>query len=89
MQSELEGRGEHERQRAFVTTGVRASSGVGVLLGFPLVILPAWVLTAWLGNGFRASVVPLALLGAAATFTTTNSVLSQYLFARGRPSCSP
>jgi O-antigen/teichoic acid export membrane protein len=85
VQSELEGRGEHERQRSFVTAGVRASSGVGVLLGFPLVILPAWVLTAWLGSGFRASVVPLALLGAAATFSATNTVLSQYLFARGRP----
>jgi O-antigen/teichoic acid export membrane protein len=85
VQSELEGRGEHERQRAFVTAGVRASSGVGVLLGFPLVILPAWILTAWLGNGFGASVAPLVLLGAAATFTTTNGVLSQYLFARGRP----
>ena len=48
-------------------------------------ILPAWVLTAWLGSGFEASVVPLALLGAAATFTTTNAVLSQYLFARGKP----
>ena len=85
LQSELEGRGEHERQRLFVTAGVRASAGVGVLLGFPLMILPAWVLAAWLGPGFGASVAPLALLGAAATFTTTNAVLSQYLFARGRP----
>ena len=85
LQSELEGRGEHDRQRTFVTTGVRASVGVGVLLGFPLVILPAWILTAWLGSGFGASVAPLALLGAAATFTATNVVLSQYLFARGKP----
>ena len=85
LQSELEGRGEHDRQRTFVTAGVRASACVGVLLGFPLVVLPAWVLTAWLGPGFGASVAPLALLGAAATFTTTNAVLSQYLFARGRP----
>ena len=54
LQSELEGRGEHERQRLYlVTAGVRASAGVGVLLGFPLVILPAWVLTAWLGSGFE------------------------------------
>lgn len=85
LQSELEGRGDHERQRLYVTAGVRAAAGVGVLLGFPLVILPAWVLTAWLGAGFGASVAPLALLGAAAVFTTTNFVLSQYLFARGRP----
>ena len=85
LQSELEGRGEHERQRLFVTAGVRASASVGVLLGFPLIILPAWVLTAWLGTGFDASVAPLALLGAAAVFTSTNVVLSQYLFARGRP----
>ena len=84
LQSEIEGRGEHERQRLYLAAGIRASAGVGVLLGFPLVILPAWVLTAWLGSGFESSVVPLALLGAAATFTTTNAVLSQYLFAHGR-----
>ena len=33
----------------------------------------------------QASVAPLALLGLAVVFTTTNAVLSQYLFARGRP----
>ena len=85
MQSELEGRGEHDRQRTLVTAGVRAAACVGVLLGFPLIILSSWILTAWLGSGFEQSVVPLALLGAAALFTSTNSVLSQYLFARGRP----
>ena len=36
LQSELEGRGEHERQRSFVAMGVRASTCVAVLLGFPL-----------------------------------------------------
>ena len=85
MQSELEGRGEYDRQRTLVTAGVRGAACVGVLLGFPLIILSSWVLTAWLGSGFEQSVVPLALLGAAALFTSTNSVLSQYLFARGRP----
>ena len=85
MQSELEGRGEHDRQRTLATAGVRAAACVGVLLGFPLIILSSWILTAWLGSGFEQSVVPLALLGAAALFTSTNSVLSQYLFARGRP----
>ena len=85
LQSELEGREDHARQRSFVTAGVRASACVAVLLGFPLIILPAWVLTAWLGSGFEASVAPLAMLGAAAIFTTTNGVLAQYLFARGRP----
>jgi len=85
LQSELEGRGEHERQRSFVVTGVRASTCVAVLLGFPLIILPSWILTAWVGAGFAGSIAPLALLGLAVAFTTTNSVLSQYLFARGRP----
>ena len=85
MQSELEGRGEHDRQRALVTAGVRAAACVAVLLGFPLIILSSWILTAWLGSGFEQSVTSLALLGAAALFTTTNTVLSQYLFARGRP----
>jgi len=85
MQSELHGRGEHERQRAYLAAGMRGTTCVAVLLGFPLLILPSWILDAWLGAGFGASVVPLALLGAAAAFTTANGVLSQFLFARGRP----
>lgn len=85
MHSEFEGRGEHSRQRFFVTTGVRTSTCVAVLLALPLVILPAWILTAWLGTGFATSAVPLALLGAAAMFTPMSGVLSQYLFARGHP----
>jgi O-antigen/teichoic acid export membrane protein len=85
FQSELEGRGEHARQRLFLATGIRASACVAVLLGFPLVVLPSWILTAWLGAGFEESVTPLAILGAAVLFATTNSVLAQYLFARGRP----
>jgi O-antigen/teichoic acid export membrane protein len=85
LQSELEGKGEHDRQRLFVTTGIRASTCVAVLLGLPLVILPSWILTAWLGSDFAASVAPLALLGAAVAFTQPSNVLSQYLFARGRP----
>ena len=56
-----------------------------MVLGFPLVILPSWVLTAWLGSGFAKSVAPLALLGASTIFATVNIVLAQYLFARGRP----
>jgi O-antigen/teichoic acid export membrane protein len=85
LQSELEGRAEHGRQRSLVISGIRSSMCVVVLLALPLVVLPSWILTAWLGSGFRASVVPLALLGLAALFTQPNAVLSQYLFARGRP----
>ena len=70
---------------SLVTAGVRASAGVGVLLGFPLVILPVVGAHRLARVRLRASVVPLALLGAAATFTTTNASSSQYLFARGRP----
>jgi O-antigen/teichoic acid export membrane protein len=43
------------------------------------------VLTAWLGSGFEASVTPLVLLGATVVFSTTNGILAQYIFARGRP----
>lgn len=85
LQSELEGRAEHDRQRGFVISGVRSSMCVAVLLALPLVVLPSWILTAWLGSGFRESVVPLALLGLAVFFTQPNAVLSQYLFARGLP----
>ena len=85
LQSELEGRAEHGRQRALVISGIRSSMCVAVLLALPLVVLPSWILTAWLGNDFSASVVPLALLGIAVFFTQPNAVLSQYLFASGRP----
>ncbi len=85
MQSELEGREEHERQRGLVISGVRASMCAAVLLALPLVILPSWILAAWLGSGFGSSVAPLALLGLAVFFTQPNAVLSQYLFARGFP----
>jgi O-antigen/teichoic acid export membrane protein len=85
LQSELEGRAEHDRQRGFVISGVRTSMCVAVLLALPLVVLPSWILTAWLGPGFGASIVPLALLGLAVFFTQPNAVLSQYLFARGLP----
>jgi len=86
LQSELEGRGEQSRQRAFATAGIRAATCVAVLLALPLVILPAWVLTAWLGSGFSESIAPLVLLGATVPFTVITSVLGQFLLARGRPS---
>ena len=85
LQSELEGRAEHDRQQSFLISGIRASMCVGLLLALPLVVLPSWVITAWLGSGFEASVVPLALLGLAVAFAQPNAVLSQFLFARGRP----
>ncbi len=85
LQSELEGRAEHDRQRGFVLSGIRASMCVALLLSVPLFVLPSWILTAWLGGGFEESVVPLALLGLAVVFTQPNAVLSQFLFARGRP----
>jgi O-antigen/teichoic acid export membrane protein len=86
VQSELEGRGEQSRQRALTTTGIRAATCVAVLLALPMVVLPAWVLHAWLGSGFSASIAPLALLGATVPFTVITSVLGQFLIARGRPS---
>lgn len=85
LHSELEGRADHDRQRALVTSGMRSSMCVVALLAMPLIILPSWILTAWLGAGFEASVVPLALLGLAVFFTQPNAVLSQFLFAGGRP----
>ena len=58
---------------------------VGLLLALPLIVLPSWVITAWLGSDFEKSIVPLALLGLAVAFTQPNAVMSQFLFARGRP----
>ncbi len=85
VQSELEGREEHARQRSVLATGVRGAMCVAVLLSFPLVLLPHWIVNAWLGSGFEESVVPLALLGIAVSFTQLNAVVAQFLFARGQP----
>lgn len=85
FQSELEGRADHARQRLFLATGLRAAMCVAVLLSLPLVLLPDWVIGAWLGPDFGASVAPLALLGAAVWFVQPNVIVSQFLFARGRP----
>ena len=85
LQSELEGRGEQKRQEWLLSGGIRGAACVAVLLSFPLIILPSWILTAWLGDGFEASVAPLALLGATVVFSSSNAILAQYLFARGRP----
>jgi O-antigen/teichoic acid export membrane protein len=85
VQSELEGQADHARQRSVLATGVRGAMCVAVLLSFPLVILPHWIINAWLGSGFEASVVPLALLGIAVSFTQLNAVVAQFLFARGQP----
>jgi O-antigen/teichoic acid export membrane protein len=85
LQSELEGRADYARQRSFLAGGLRAAMCVAVLLSFPLVVLPDWILTAWLGSGFESSVIPLVLLGIAVAFTQPNAVIAQFLFARGRP----
>ncbi len=85
VQSELEGRADHARQRSVLATGVRGAMCVAVLVSFPLVILPHWIVNAWLGSSFEASVVPLTLLGIAVSFTQPNAVVAQFLFARGQP----
>jgi len=67
-----------DRQRGFLSAGIRGAACIAVLLPFPLIVLPSWILTAWLGAGFEASVTPLALLGAAVVFSASNAILAQY-----------
>jgi O-antigen/teichoic acid export membrane protein len=58
-----------DRAHALLERGIRMS----VVTGFPLLVLLAGLgaplLHAWVGDGFGAAVAPLALLGAALTFT--------------------
>jgi O-antigen/teichoic acid export membrane protein len=83
--SEAEGRADERRQAGYLLSGLRGSTAVAVLVAAPLLLLPGWVLRAWLGGGFDASRAPLILLAATLLFVQPTAVMSQYLLGRGRP----
>jgi O-antigen/teichoic acid export membrane protein len=83
--SELEGRGDLERQRQYVEGALRSSLCMVVLVTAPLLVVPAWVIGAWLPGRWDASVAPLVLLAATLYFTQPIMVMSQFLLGRGRP----
>ena len=83
--SELEGRGDAQTQVNYVPVSLRAAMCVVVLVTGPLLLLPSWVIEAWLGSGFRSSVAPLVLLAATLYFSAATSIMAQFLLGRGRP----
>ncbi len=83
--SELEGRGDAHTQVSYVPMALRAGMCVVVLVTAPLLLLPSWVITAWLGSGFGSTVAPLVLLAATLYFSQPVSVMAQYVLGRGRP----
>jgi O-antigen/teichoic acid export membrane protein len=83
--SELEGRGDYRSQRSYVEAALRAATCVVVLVTGPLLLLPSWVIGAWLGDGFGGSTAPLVLLAATLYFSQSSSVMAQFLLGRGRP----
>jgi O-antigen/teichoic acid export membrane protein len=83
--SELEGRGDLRSQRSYVEAALRAATCVVVLVTGPLLLLPSWVIGAWLGDGFGGSGVPLMLLAATLYFSQSSSIMGQFLLGRGRP----
>jgi O-antigen/teichoic acid export membrane protein len=83
--AEAEGRADERRQAGYLLGGLRASTAAAVLVGAPLLLLPGWVLAAWLGGGFEESETTLMLLAATLLFVQPTAVMSQYLLGRGRP----
>jgi O-antigen/teichoic acid export membrane protein len=83
--SELEGRGDARTQLNYVPMALRAGMCVVVLVTAPLLLVPSWVIEAWLGPGFRSSVAPLVLLAATLYFSQATSIMAQFLLGRGRP----
>jgi O-antigen/teichoic acid export membrane protein len=83
--SEAEGRADERRQAGYLLSGLRGSTAAAVFVAAPLLLLPDWVLKAWLGGGFEASRAPLMLLAATLLFVQPTAVMSQYLLGRGRP----
>jgi O-antigen/teichoic acid export membrane protein len=82
--SELEGARERERQRRLTLAGLRAGTAIAVVLALPLILVPDFLIEAWIGPGFEESVPALALLGVAVVVHQPVNVLSQFFIAQAR-----
>lgn len=81
--AELEGAGAVERQRRLLLTGMRAGTGLMLMLGLPLLLIPDLLIRAWIGGGFHGSYVVLSILAAVLLVHQPLYVLTQFLMARG------
>ena len=82
--AEYEGSGEQERQRRLLLSGLRGGSAAALVLALPLLVIPANLIHAWVGDGFSESAPVLALLALVLLVHQPVWMLTQYLIARGR-----
>ena len=82
--AEYEGSGEQERQRRLLLSGLRGGSAAALVLALPLLVIPANLIHAWVGDGYSESAPVLALLALVLLVHQPVWMLTQYLIARGR-----
>ena len=82
--AEYEGSGEQERQRRLLLSGLRGGSAAALVLALPLLLIPANLIHAWVGDGYSESAPVLALLALVLLVHQPVWMLTQYLIARGR-----
>lgn len=81
--AELEGAGAVDRQRRLLLTGMRAGTGLMLMLGLPLLLIPDLLIHAWIGTGFHGSYAVMSILAAVLLVHQPLYVLTQFLMARG------
>ena len=66
------------------SSGLRGGSAAALVLALPLLLIPANLIHAWVGDGFSESAPVLALLALVLLVHQPVWMLTQYLIARGR-----
>jgi O-antigen/teichoic acid export membrane protein len=82
--AELEGAGDTDRQRRLLLVGLRAGTGLMLLLALPLLLIPDLLIKAWIGAGFHGSYSVMAILAGVLLVHQPIYVLTQFLIAQGR-----
>jgi O-antigen/teichoic acid export membrane protein len=82
--AELEGAGDKDRQRRLLLVGLRAGTGLMLLLALPLLLIPDLLIQAWIGGGFHGSYRVMAILAGVLLIHQPIYVLTQFLIAQGR-----
>jgi O-antigen/teichoic acid export membrane protein len=81
--AEYEGADQAERQRRLLVAGLRGGAAAALLLALPLLFMPDEVISAWVGDGYGDSALPLAILAVVVLVHQPVWLLTQYLVARG------
>jgi O-antigen/teichoic acid export membrane protein len=80
--AELEGAGDHERQRRLLLLGLRYGMAFMLLLALPLAFIPDELIHAWVGAGYGDASAAMTLLAVVLLVHQPIFVLTQFLIAR-------